>query len=735
MTKHLRLLLLTLLAMVCMGGYSQTEVVYKKLSFPDDNKENNKVGAYDKTWDAKIGDFTWSIANFNNNSWNSSWTYIACGRKADKNKKAQPSVASIATSTAMDKAITKVVVNYNKVTASSDLNSLTMLVAEDASFENVVETVEPTEALTNSSTTTTFVISSDKQAANLYYKIIYDCKGESSSNGGIKINSVDYYNAVSQTATSLQFDGLEGTGVILTNGMLDGKEFEGYTAKEVNGVAGTITYSSSSEFAKIDKNTGKVTVEKEVYEKATITATFTPTDAESYLPCTAEYTISNIQFSAYDNVADLRADLNDGTLTADANHFIQLTLTNAKLVYKNTWTGSGTNYVQYFIREGEGDDASAICLYQPGVDLRASSVLNGTYTGVVYNRNGLLCLTQCDYTSADDLTETLSSTKATPLEISTDDVAKHVCDLVSVKGATVLTDNLVSNGTSTTATAPTYYNQFASSTESLKAPYVGANVDINRAIVLTYKKNDASDMIYEVAPTEADCVVYNFSEDNATTTIGAKKDVPVSLKRTFTAGEWNTLCLPFALTAEQVAEMFGSDTKLRTLTAVDGNTLTFTESTEVTAEQPCLIKPGTIAEDNTYTTTGLTIVAHTEGANQVTPTKGATSMVGIYQLTDVTTAAAGTALFLGDGNKFYQAQSSTQMKGFRAYFDVPAGSDANKVQAVIDGETTGIDTLNGDIVKANGRVYNLNGQCVGNSLQQLQPGVYIQNGKKVVIRK
>ena len=37
-------------------------------------------------------------------------------------------------------------------------------------------------------------------------------------------------------------------------------------------------------------------------------------------------------------------------------------------------------------------------------------------------------------------------------------------------------------------------------------------------------------------------------------------------------------------------------------------------------------------------------------------------------------------------------------------------------------------------VKANGRVYNLNGQYVGNSLNGLQPGIYIQNGKKVVVK-
>ena len=43
------------------------------LVFPDDNKESNKVGSYEKTWTAKSGSTEFSIANFNNNNWNDNW--------------------------------------------------------------------------------------------------------------------------------------------------------------------------------------------------------------------------------------------------------------------------------------------------------------------------------------------------------------------------------------------------------------------------------------------------------------------------------------------------------------------------------------------------------------------------------------------------------------------------------------------------------------------------------------
>ena len=113
MTKHLRLIMLSLLAMICMGGYSQSYELYKTLSFPDENSKpdengkNNGVGGYDQKWAAKNGTDTWTIENFNNNNWN--WSSIKCGSKNFA------STASIATDTDLGAAITKVVVKYGKV--------------------------------------------------------------------------------------------------------------------------------------------------------------------------------------------------------------------------------------------------------------------------------------------------------------------------------------------------------------------------------------------------------------------------------------------------------------------------------------------------------------------------------------------------------------------------------------------------------------------------------------------
>lgn len=49
-----------------------------------------------------------------------------------------------------------------------------------------------------------------------------------------------------------------------------------------------------------------------------------------------------------------------------------------------------------------------------------------------------------------------------------------------------------------------------------------------------------------------------------------------------------------------------------------------------------------------------------------------------------------------------------------------------------DDTTTGVHEFGGKKTQDNLRVYNLNGQYVGNSLEGLAKGVYLVNGKKVV---
>ena len=86
-------------------------------------------------------------------------------------------------------------------------------------------------------------------------------------------------------------------------------------------------------------------------------------------------------------------------------------------------------------------------------------------------------------------------------------------------------------------------------------------------------------------------------------------------------------------------------------------------------------------------------------------------------------------LFLNAAGKFVApAPGKETMKGFRAYFISLISTNA-KIN--IDGETTDINNIETNAA-VNGKVYNLNGQYVGNSLNGLKKGIYVVNGKKVI---
>lgn len=183
------------MAFVTWGGNYciAQETAYKTLSFPDDNKLNNKKNSYTETWTAKIGDFSWKIKNFNNNRW--SWTHIKAGSKNFA------SVATIDNTTPFDKAIGKIVVDVEKDVEARFVNSICLQVASDANFSNVIETVKLIYYKK-----TDFVFNVSAPQANLYYRLKFDLK-KGNGNGFVQVNKVEYFEDVSnKTATSLSFD-------------------------------------------------------------------------------------------------------------------------------------------------------------------------------------------------------------------------------------------------------------------------------------------------------------------------------------------------------------------------------------------------------------------------------------------------------------------------------------------------------------------------------------------------
>ena len=202
----------------------------------------------------------------------------------------------------------------------------------------------------------------------------------------------------------------------------------------------------------------------------------------------------------------------------------------------------------------------------------------------------------------------------------------------------------------------------------------------------------------------------------------------VTLQRGIKVG-YNTVVLPFDLTAVQVQAVFGTGAVVYSYSEDSENAnsaeLTFTTlgSGAITANVPVLVKATSAATEKVIE--GVTIEAPTTTAAEGTNF----DYVGVY---DNTTFAAGDYFMATKDNvqQIFQSEGNNDTaKPFRAYFK-KKGDAHVKATLLIDGVATSISEINGDNNDAAAKIFNLAGQRV----QKAQKGIYIVNGKKVVIK-
>ena len=147
-----------------------------ELTFSADTQES--VSSYTSDWSATIGANSWSIVNFNINK--NAWAYIKCGHKS------QDHTATITTKNALSGSIAKVVVQVDKVIDASKCTTK-LEVATDASFSNIVETINATIA----TGAVNYVLTTPQTGC--YYRLVFDCVGlGGSTNGNVQISKVKY---------------------------------------------------------------------------------------------------------------------------------------------------------------------------------------------------------------------------------------------------------------------------------------------------------------------------------------------------------------------------------------------------------------------------------------------------------------------------------------------------------------------------------------------------------------
>lgn len=200
------------------------------------------------------------------------------------------------------------------------------------------------------------------------------------------------------------------------------------------------------------------------------------------------------------------------------------------------------------------------------------------------------------------------------------------------------------------------------------------------------------------------------------------KTVNVTINRTLVANKWNTLCLPFDVTAEQIKNILKAEGMVREYKDQTADCINFQAAETMTAGVPYLIKPTEEVKGLTFEGVKITAVEGKTKGGIGSENLAISGILGARKLESF-------ELFLNAAGKFVApAKGKETMKGFRAYFISLLGAGA-KIN--IDGETTGINSIETEAT-VNGKVYNLNGQYVGNSLNGLKKGIYVVNGKKVI---
>lgn len=215
-----------------------------------------------------------------------------------------------------------------------------------------------------------------------------------------------------------------------------------------------------------------------------------------------------------------------------------------------------------------------------------------------------------------------------------------------------------------------------------------------------------------------------------TPSIGTTGSAEVHLTRTFSAGCWNSLCVPFAISEAEVKDQFGNDAKVAEFTGATATTLEFSSCTGIEAGKPYLVYIPEGATQTKFTFKGVTAFASLPtDVEQQGSTNEKTTFHGYFYKS---TAPKGS--YVLRKNLVYHLVSDMAIKGFRAV--LIDGTNATRVftQWSLDGTTTGIGNIDANVIQRF-NVYNTNGQMVrhaATSLDDLPHGVYIVNGKKVI---
>lgn len=618
-----------------------------------------------------------------------------------------------------------------------------------------------------------------------------DWRSYTTVHDNIKGQQIAFYKYVddTRTATNVTFgEKVDGESVNVTEG--EESTFSGKIATEKDGVAGTIKYSSNNkDVVSVDETTGVVKFGK-TFGTATITALFTPTDAAKYKESSASYTINykekvriatTLDFATHSGSVNIGETFTLPELTLKAGDEV---LTGRTFTYsssapevasidKNTGavtvrSAGNTVLTAKFegLEENYKSSSADFTLKVIDPNTIVFSAADGAFDrlGIVYSDTEKEQTYQ--FVSSSVSKEEYDFKVKHCIKSNNDNSfkgylqmrpmkSKQECGIVTSPSFTAFPNGYKVTVYYSTGTVENPGNLTISSkqlpavkSETVQIANTADGKDFVTTISLplsdatfTMTANENAKYVSRIeltplAAPEIETVTLDETSDNISTVISdnADRTVNVTLKRSISKDYLNTVCLPFDLSAEKIAEVFGEGSVVSDYTSVTGTVMNFTPVTEMIANHPYIVKATETFDTKNIAGVTLKTIAGNENKIEFENTEKTflADFVGSPLIHEFT-YTDGSELFLGKDGKLYRPNAKgDKMKGMRAYFEV-VDYTGTEAKVNIGGGLSSIDKLmNGEAMT--GKVYNLNGQYVGNTLDGLAKGLYIMNGKKYVVK-
>ena len=187
----------------------------------------------------------------------------------------------------------------------------------------------------------------------------------------------------------------------------------------------------------------------------------------------------------------------------------------------------------------------------------------------------------------------------------------------------------------------------------------------------------------------------------------------VQLTRTLKGGQWNGFSVPF-----NIVDISALGT-VKEFNSANDNEISFKDATEIIAGEPYIVKPAADVVNPVFNDVDVT--------NPEEAVYGDSDYKFAAHLYNTTLPTDGSVAYISTTDSSVKKLTSGGIKGMRSYFQIPTGSNV-KALVLNFGDATAILDIEGNVTE--GTIYNVAGQRV----QDVRRGVYIMNGRKVLIK-